>query len=148
MLSSKDLLHSWKEISAYVGVTARTLQRWEKHFDFPVHRPSGRLRSAVVTSHTEIQAWLITRPRGASLPHTPNLEKVHSYRQDDDGVDSTGLKKLQEILRKTSKLRQTMKHLLKQQQESQQITRSLVSSMHDKIRTKQRRKMLPSENTS
>ena len=58
----RPVLQSWKEISAYVGRTARTLQRWERAFGFPVHRPAGRSRSAVVALVDEIQKWTLDRP--------------------------------------------------------------------------------------
>lgn len=61
-MSSPGLLRSWKEISAYVGTTKRTLQRWEQRFGFPVHRPSGKSRSAVVALPDEIRDWTRTTP--------------------------------------------------------------------------------------
>lgn len=56
------VLQSWKEISAYVGRTDRTLQRWERKFGFPVHRPSGKSRSAVVAVVSEIEEWMRATP--------------------------------------------------------------------------------------
>lgn len=62
---NSNILSSWKAISAYTGFTERTLQRWEKKFGFPVHRPAGKARSAVSALVTEIDAWLSAAP---SLP--------------------------------------------------------------------------------
>ena len=56
-MPSKFVLQSWKQISEYVGRTERTLQRWERDFGFPVHRPSGKLRSSVTALPQEIQEW-------------------------------------------------------------------------------------------
>jgi hypothetical protein len=36
----------------------RTAQRWEREFNLPVRRPSGRRRSAVIALTSEINAWL------------------------------------------------------------------------------------------
>ncbi len=63
----RPVLQSWKEISAYVGRTERTLQRWERAFGFPVHRPAGRSRSAVVALVDEIQKWTLDRPSLADI---------------------------------------------------------------------------------
>jgi predicted DNA-binding transcriptional regulator AlpA len=55
-------LSSWKEISAYTGYSERTLQRWEGTLGFPVRRPAGRSRSAVVSLSNEIDAWFRSAP--------------------------------------------------------------------------------------
>jgi predicted DNA-binding transcriptional regulator AlpA len=51
-------LNSWKEIAAYVGRGVRTVQRWEQELQFPVRRPRGRKRSAVIALSHEIDEWL------------------------------------------------------------------------------------------
>jgi hypothetical protein len=61
-ISNKTILNSWKEIAEYVGRGIRTLQRWERDHGFPVHRPSGKQRSAVFAVASEVDRWLKTRP--------------------------------------------------------------------------------------
>ncbi|MCU1287257.1 MAG: hypothetical protein JWO13_3607 [Acidobacteriales bacterium] len=51
-------LQSWKEISAYMNRGIRTLQRWEKDFGLPIHRPSKHDRSAVFALIPEIDDWM------------------------------------------------------------------------------------------
>lgn len=51
-------LQSWKEISAYMKRGVRTVQRWEKSFGLPVHRPSRHDRSAVFALIPEIEEWM------------------------------------------------------------------------------------------
>ncbi|MCU1286836.1 MAG: tolB protein [Acidobacteriales bacterium] len=51
-------LQSWKEISAYMGRGIRTLQRWEKKFGLPIHRPSHRERSAIFALRAELDEWM------------------------------------------------------------------------------------------
>jgi len=66
-----DGLFTWKEISAYAGRGVRTLQRWERNFGFPVHRPDRRNKSVVVSSKGEIDEWFRTRPmmqHGVMIP--------------------------------------------------------------------------------
>ena len=62
---NSNILSSWKQIAAYTGFTERTLQRWERHYGFPVHRPARKARSAVSALTTEIDKWLSAAP---SLP--------------------------------------------------------------------------------
>jgi phage terminase Nu1 subunit (DNA packaging protein) len=57
-MSDTRVLNSWKEISSYIGRGVRTVQRWEEHYGLPVHRPSGRDRSAVYALVDEVDAWL------------------------------------------------------------------------------------------
>jgi len=59
---NKLYLNSWKEISEHVGRSVRTVQRWERQFGFPVHRPAGKPRSAVVALPAEIDTWIKKMP--------------------------------------------------------------------------------------
>ena len=65
-----NVLHTWKEISQYVGCGVRTVQRWELMFALPVHRPSGRLRSSVFAYREEIDAWFHDRSTRFELRST------------------------------------------------------------------------------
>lgn len=56
------VLNSWKEISAYVGRSVRTVQRWETELGLPVRRPRAHSRSAVIAMSDEIDAWLRSAP--------------------------------------------------------------------------------------
>ena len=55
-------LNSWKEVAQYVGRSPRTIQRWEKDLGFPVHRPAGKLRSAVIALTAEVDEWIKKTP--------------------------------------------------------------------------------------
>jgi hypothetical protein len=57
-LSRGNLLTSWKEIAAYFGKGVRTVQRWEKSMNMPVHRP-GNDRSVVFADPEELKAWAL-----------------------------------------------------------------------------------------
>ena len=56
-MSEEIRLESWKEIGAYLERDARTVQRWEKDEDLPVHRHSHKLRASVYAYPSEIDAW-------------------------------------------------------------------------------------------
>jgi predicted DNA-binding transcriptional regulator AlpA len=58
----KEFLNSWKEVAQYVGRSERTIQRWEREFGFPVHRPAGKLRSSVIAVAAEIDEWIRKSP--------------------------------------------------------------------------------------
>jgi hypothetical protein len=53
-------LNSWKEIAAYLDVSVRTAQLWEKERGLPVHRLGTSRRARVVAHRDELQAWLGT----------------------------------------------------------------------------------------
>lgn len=57
-----QILHSWKEISSYTGRGVRTLQRYETHLGFPIHRPLGKPRSSVLAFKREIDSWMAKTP--------------------------------------------------------------------------------------
>src|SRR5437868_12815188 len=86
--SNNRVLHSWKEIASYTGRGVRTIQRYEAQYGFPVRRPSGSPRSAVLAFAHEIDEWLGKSPtKSESVPkeHTAaqnaNLEEIHSVHQ-------------------------------------------------------------------
>jgi predicted DNA-binding transcriptional regulator AlpA len=62
----KEFLNSWKEVAQYVGRSERTIQRWEREFGLPVHRPAGRLRSSVIAVAAEIDEWIMNSPASRS----------------------------------------------------------------------------------
>lgn len=54
--SQEQFLRSWKEIAAYLGVTVRTAQLWERQRGLPVRRlPGGR--GGVSASPVELDEW-------------------------------------------------------------------------------------------
>lgn len=71
MPSPKRVLHSWKEIATYTGRGVRTVQRYELQYGFPVRRPAGGPRSAVLALCGEIDEWL------AHSPKRPDLDPPH-----------------------------------------------------------------------
>lgn len=57
-LENRNLLRSWKEIAAYLGVDVRTCYRWENGRGMPVHRAaSGEKKSPVFAYKEELDAW-------------------------------------------------------------------------------------------
>src|SRR5438270_565096 len=49
------LLRSWKEVAEYIHRGVRTVQRWEKQLNLPVHRLGNR--GEVYAFTNEVDAW-------------------------------------------------------------------------------------------
>lgn len=56
-------LDGWKEISAHLGRSVRTVQRWEAVYGLPIHRLSEDRKSPVFAFVAELDAWLLARKR-------------------------------------------------------------------------------------
>jgi hypothetical protein len=87
-MQAKAVLQSWKEISAHVRRTERTLQRWEQDFGFPVHRPSGKPRSAVIAVVSEIEEWMRAKPSLPAIQKSARLRLWSAVHRN--GVSTLG----------------------------------------------------------
>jgi hypothetical protein len=56
--SSAEVLNSWKEIASFLNRGVRTVQRWERELQLPVHRIGKGNRSPVFAFGAEIKLWL------------------------------------------------------------------------------------------
>jgi hypothetical protein len=81
IFSSTNVLHSWKDISGYLGLAVRTLQRWEHDFGLPVHRPAERNHTAVLAFPEELDAWLLDRPVSSQPKATVPVIPIKRNRQ-------------------------------------------------------------------
>lgn len=78
------MLNSWKEIASFLDRGVRTVQRWERDLQLPVHRIGRGTRSPVYATARELRFWMATsdadsvRPRPAGHPVfvTPNGGKT------------------------------------------------------------------------
>jgi tetratricopeptide (TPR) repeat protein/TolB-like protein len=57
-MSARQVLQSWKDISAYLGRDIRTCRRWEEKLGLPVHRLNGSAKARVMAYKDEIDRWL------------------------------------------------------------------------------------------
>jgi predicted DNA-binding transcriptional regulator AlpA len=67
-------LSSWKEIALYLGKGVRTVQRWERDSQFPIHRPTPDRHRVVAYPH-EIDAW-VTKETAAPESPERKLERL------------------------------------------------------------------------
>lgn len=72
-MQHKAILNTWKEIAQYVGRSVRTIQRWERELGFPIHRPRGKQRSAVIAMPPEIDEWARRTPSADVPKHVSNV---------------------------------------------------------------------------
>ncbi|MCK7489833.1 MAG: hypothetical protein MZU79_06105 [Anaerotruncus sp.] len=57
-MTAREVLQSWKDISAYLGRDVRTCRRWEEHLGLPVHRLNGSAKARVMAYKDEVDRWL------------------------------------------------------------------------------------------
>ena len=56
-----DRLDSWKEIAAYLKRSVRTVTRWEREENLPVHRHLHSKSGSVYAYKAELDAWWTNR---------------------------------------------------------------------------------------
>ncbi|MGB7556563.1 MAG: hypothetical protein WBM04_19515 [Candidatus Korobacteraceae bacterium] len=56
-MAHSKILRGWKDISAYLGTSVSTAQRWERTLQLPVHRP-GTAGSSIFCVPEEVDSWL------------------------------------------------------------------------------------------
>src|SRR5215469_2820846 len=83
--SQGDHLDSWKEIAAYLNRQVRTLQRWEKLENLPVHRHQHDALGSVYAYKSELDAWrnqrqLRPRPDSTVNANSPRIEQRRPER--------------------------------------------------------------------
>jgi len=66
---SQHRLDSWKEIASYLGRGVRTVQRWEREEQLPVHRLEHAKRGSVYADREELARWW--KSRQTTPPETP-----------------------------------------------------------------------------
>jgi hypothetical protein len=101
--SGRWILHSWKQVSAYMGLGVRTVQRYEIQFQLPVHRAAGKKRSAVLAFTDELDAWLQNTPRLYVSPPPrdfprdfPMEDKASGWQNGKPGFP-TGVSNIQQL---------------------------------------------------
>lgn len=55
---ASHILRTWKDIARYTGTCAKTVQRWERDNDLPVHRVREGKGAVVFALSNELDSWL------------------------------------------------------------------------------------------
>src|SRR5262245_53530185 len=82
-----ERLESWKEIAAYLGRSARTVQRWERQEGLPVHRLAVDKLGSVYADRSELDAWW--GERGASLGTMADEVEPEATEPDSEVAGAT-----------------------------------------------------------
>ena len=72
-----EVLNGWKEIADYLGKGLRTVQRYERQLNLPIHRPAGKSPASVLAKKCELDAWVAAAP--IFKPLTPRRLECHSH---------------------------------------------------------------------
>src|SRR5882724_5819013 len=87
---SRTRLDSWKSIASYLRRDVRTVIRWEKEKNLPVHRVPGGTRQAVFAYIEEIDDWLAGSPNSDGEQLLNKVEPVgNEYRPTSTRIDHT-----------------------------------------------------------
>lgn len=73
-----ERLDGWKEIAAHLNRDVRTVRRWEKALQLPVHRLRREKLAAVYAMRDELDAWV--QNRGVLEPE-PEVVQIQLVRR-------------------------------------------------------------------
>ena len=73
-----DRLDSWKEISAYLGRSVRTVRRWEESEGLPVHRHMHQSLGSIYAYKSELDGWRRKRDAGGVDAARPPVSAARS----------------------------------------------------------------------
>ncbi len=89
------MLSSWKEIAHFFGKGVRTVQRWEKTLDLPIHRPPGAPSNVVLARTSDLEEWMHRGPiprteldsaTSTSIASLPSLEHAVAQLAKLNGI--------------------------------------------------------------
>ena len=119
--SPQQVLSSWKEIAAYFGRGVRTVQRWERELQMPVHRPKSGRQAPVLAFANELEKWSRSQKIArspefqtqqvqvllASLQETvtSNREELRRLREQTEQLKQLRLQIERQLAEATNKLR-------------------------------------------
>lgn len=99
--TADDRLGSWKEIAAYLKSGVRTVQRWEKLEELPVHRHVHKKLGSVYAYKSEIAAWEAQRrmvhPSPTVSGQGTGTQQVHQVSPVSIGVASAGVPSIRSL---------------------------------------------------
>ena len=114
LTSARHVLHSWKEISSYTGRGVRTIQRYEVQLGFPIHRPAGSPRSAVLAFSDEVDAWLNRSPmRVAETAKAVCIDSLYCKAKIGKERAESMQRRLEDTTQLLSKLNESMLKAMK-----------------------------------
>lgn len=123
------ILNSWKEIAAYLNRGVRTVQRWERELNLPVHRIGKGKRSPVYANVAELDFWL--RTIEAMRPSEPHSEPLPIRQNTDSPIQN--LRLLRSAMRQLS--RAVAENSVRQRQETAALKTRMLE-MRERMKRK------------
>lgn len=77
-ISQRSFVSGWKEIAAYLGTSVRSVQRYERELNLPVHRPAGKSGGMVITTKAELDGWIAATP--TQIHRSPIVQDARNRR--------------------------------------------------------------------
>jgi len=98
-MGEPERLSSWKEIAAYLDVSVRTAQRWERTENLPARRHRHAALGSVYAYRSELDAWWKSRPNlqrpeqelPMAAPSIAVLPFANLNRDEENEILSDGL---------------------------------------------------------
>jgi hypothetical protein len=121
------MLNSWKEIASYLDRGVRTVQRWERQLQLPVHRIGRGKRSPVCALVPELKFWLIT----SGLNHTSNHDShgLALVRPGDGQKANSPIQMSRELISQSRQLVQNIAENTVRQQRQAELLRKRVEML-------------------
>ncbi len=126
------MLNSWKEIASFLNRGVRTVQRWERDLQLPVHRIGKGKRSPVYASAPELKFWVAT----SGVNHTPQgltLERKLLPSTGKRNSDSP-LQISHRLMAESLKLVRTVAETSVRQQRQAEVLRKRIIEMQSRMR--------------
>jgi hypothetical protein len=126
------ILNSWKEIASFLNRGVRTVQRWERDLQLPVHRIGKGKRSPVYASAPELKFWVAT----SGVNHTPQgltLERKLLPPNGKRNSDSP-LQISHRLMAESLKLVRTVAETSVRQQRQAEVLRKRILEMRSRMR--------------
>jgi len=120
------MLNSWKEIAAFLNRGVRTVQRWERDLELPVHRIGKGTHSPVYALIPELKFWIAT----SSIKSTPQgraLEQAMLPRPGKNGGTGTPLEISHRLMSESLTLVRTLADTsVRQQQHTKALQKRIL----------------------
>ena len=126
------MLNSWKEIASFLNRGVRTVQRWERDLQLPVHRIGKGKRSPVYASAPELKFWVAT----SGVNHTQQgltLERKLLPPTGKRNSDSP-LQISHRLMAESLKLVRTVAETSVRQQRQAEVLRKRIIEMQSRMR--------------
>jgi hypothetical protein len=128
--SSPAILNSWKEIAQYLDRGVRTVQRWERDLQLPVHRIGKGKRSPVFAQVPELKFWLSTSG-ATSLPR--EAQELARQKSDNGQAKNSPLNMSHELIKKSTELVRTVAAASIRQQRQAEILQKRIIEIRSRI---------------